>query len=188
MTFAEDISAALDTLRKGGIIIYPTDTVWGIGCDATDNKAVSRIFAIKQRPDSKALISLVASVPMLERWVDDIPEVAYGLIDTAVRPLTIIYDHPKGFAPSLLAPDGSAALRVASDNFCRELCQRFRKPIVSTSANIAGHPAPDSFRSIDPRILTQADYVAATGRDNPPCHTPSNIIKLSSGGIFTIIR
>ncbi len=140
MVDRKDIQAAVDTLRKGGVIVYPTDTVWGIGCDATDSAAVRKIFEIKRRADSKALITLLGSVSELERWIDDVPEVAFELIEASVRPVTIVYDRPHGFAPELLAEDGSAAVRVTTEEWSAALCRLFRKPIVSTSANIAEQP------------------------------------------------
>lgn len=188
MIDTKDINSAIATLRAGGIIIYPTDTVWGIGCDATNSLAVTKIFNLKRRNDSKALISLVADEAMLERWVETVPEIVYQLIETAIRPLTIVYDSPTGFAKELLAEDGSAAIRVASDDFCRTLCRSFRKPIVSTSANYAGAPTPGCFNDIAPDLLKQADYVAQTARNSMPSRTPSNIIKVSNNGVIKIIR
>lgn len=184
-----DIESAVATLKAGGIILYPTDTVWGIGCDATRPEAVKRIYSIKRRVDSKAMISLVSDAAMLERWVDDIPEAALELAEVAVRPLTIIYDHPCGMAPELLAPDGSAAIRIASDEFCRSLCRRLRRPVVSTSANISGRPAPGCFDEIDQEIKDAADYVALSGRGTQAnSNRPSSVIKISDGGVIKIIR
>lgn len=183
-----DIKAAVSALRAGGVIVYPTDTVWGIGCDATDSEAVRKVFEIKRRADSKALITLVGSTAALERWVDDVPEVAFQLIEAATHPVTIVYDHPCGLAPELLAEDGSAAVRVTSEEWSRALCTAFRKPIVSTSANISGCPAPGCFADIDPQILSAADYVAASRRDEAPGSKPSSVIKLGSGGLISIIR
>lgn len=185
--FKEEINKCLDILRKGGVILYPTDTVWGIGCDATNEEAVKKVFEIKKRADSKAMLSLVDSDAALERWVDDIPEVAWELLEAAVNPLTLIFDHPKGIAPSLKADDGSAAFRITSERFSKELAARLRKPIVSTSANISGHKAPAEFSQISEEILQAVDYVPLYGRELPPAK-PSNIIKLSSGGLIKIIR
>lgn len=183
-----DIDSAVAVLRRGGVIVYPTDTVWGIGCDATDSEAVRRVFEIKRRADAKALISLVGDVAMLERWVDDIPDVAYELLDAAVNPLTVVYDHPHGLAPELLAEDGSAAIRVCHDSFCRALCRGLRKPLVSTSANVSGSPTPKCFSDISEEILGAADYVAQARRDDVGGGRPSSIVKLSSGGLINIIR
>lgn len=183
-----DIQKAVETLRSGGVIVYPTDTVWGIGCDATDSDAVRRVFALKRRADSKALISLVADYAALERWVDDVPEVAFELMEASDRPVTIVYDHPRGLAPELLAPDGSAAVRVCGEEFTRALCRALRKPLVSTSANVSGAPTPASFADISAEILAGADYVAASRRDEAPDGRPSIVVKLSGSGVIKILR
>lgn len=184
-----DLESAADILKKGGVILYPTDTVWGIGCDATRPEAVARVYSIKHRVDSKAMISLVSDMAMLERWVDEIPEAAMQLAKVAVRPLTIIYDRPRGLAPGLLAPDGSAALRIASDEFCQSLCRRLRRPLVSTSANISGEPAPACFADISEEIKSAVDYVATSRRQQSESGTrPSSVIKISDGGVIKIIR
>ena len=184
----KDLSDCLAALRAGGLIIYPTDTVWGIGCDATDSNAVRRIFELKQRADSKALITLVDSVAALERVVDEVPEVAYQLLDVAVEPLTVVYDRGIGVAPELLAEDGSIGVRITTEAFSRELCRRFRRPIVSTSVNYSGVPSPRSFDEIDPRLLENVDYVCQTGRARPWRSKPSTVIKLSAGGVIKILR
>lgn len=187
-----DMDSALQTLKRGGVILYPTDTVWGLGCDATNAEAVARIFELKRRSDSKALICLLGSEDDLERWVSGVPEVAYQLLEAAVEPLTVIYDraHVPPLAPNLPAPDGSLAVRVVSGNlFCRELCRRLRKPLVSTSANISGHPAPADFASIAPELKHAVDYVCLSGRQAPAePRKPSTIIKLSGSGVVKIIR
>lgn len=183
----EDLKEALKTLRNGGVIVYPTDTIWGLGCDATNAEAVNKIYAIKNRADSKAMLSLVGSYGMLERFVDDIPEIALELIDAAVSPLTIIYDHPVGLASNLLSDDGSAGIRITYERFSSELCRRFGKPIVSTSANISGEKSPSTYDKISSRVLDKADYVVKSFR-NKPAAKPSNIIKLSEGGQIKIIR
>lgn len=187
-----DIRAAVTVLRKGGVILYPTDTVWGLGCDATNPEAVRKIFAIKRRSDAKALITLVGSLAQLERTVDCIPEVAYQLIEYADRPTTIIYDHPSPaarIAPELLAEDGTIGVRVTSEEFSSALCTAFRLPLVSTSANISGQPAPEVYTQISPEILEAVDYVCQSRRDEQPGGaTPSSIIRLSEGGLFKIIR
>lgn len=185
-----DINAALDVLKRGGIILYPTDTVWGIGCDATRADAISRIYTLKKRQDSKALICLLDSPDSLERWVGGVPEVAYQLLEAAVDPLTVIYD--KAFVPPLAAnlpaPDGSLAVRITSDPFCQELCKKLRRPLVSTSANISGQPTPQNFIGISPEIVTGVDYVCTSGRDPKDAIKPSTIIKLTESGIVSIIR
>lgn len=188
LTLPDDLRHAIDTLRRGGIIIYPTDTIWGIGCDATNPEAVSRVYALKQREDSKALITLVSDIAMLERYVDTVPDVAYQLLDAADSPLTVIYDRGVRLAPNLLASDGSVGIRIPSDDYASRLCRMLRRPIVSTSANISGHPAPASFSEIDPILLQAADYVAHHRRNDPTPHRASSIIKLSSNGQIHIIR
>ncbi len=190
--FRQDIRAAVDTLRRGGIIVYPTDTVWGIGCDATDSEAVRKVFALKQRADAKALITLVGSIAQLERTVTGIPDVAYQLIEYSERPLTIVYDGAlpgAHIAPELLAPDGTIGVRVTAEAFSKALCEAFRKPIVSTSANISGKPTPTAYGEIDAAVLTAADYVCLSRRDEPACGAkPSSVIRLSESGLFKVIR
>ena len=186
-----DIDNALAALKRGGVILYPTDTVWGIGCDATNAAAVERVYALKRRSDAKALICLLDSADELPRWVGGVPDVAYQLIDAAVDPLTIIYDgaYAPPIAPNLPADDGSLAVRIPNDDFCRELCRRLRKPIVSTSANISGHPTPASFAEIDPELKKAVDYVCTSRRapEGGP-RKPSTIIKLTEDARITIIR
>lgn len=186
--FSTDIAEACRVLRRGGIILYPTDTVWGIGCDATSDAAVRRIFDIKRRAESKAMISLVGSIDMLSRWVNPVPEIALELAGVAVEPLTIIYDSPAGLAPSLLAPDGSAAIRLSRNPFCQALCRALKRPVVSTSANISGSPTPRFFKEISPEIVEAVDYVALTGRDDTTPRRPSSVIKISNDSTIKIIR
>lgn len=187
-SFQADIKKAVDVLRAGGVILYPTDTVWGIGCDATDSKAVKRVFEIKRRADSKALITLVDSVAALERVVADVPDVAYQLIDVAVEPMTIVYDRGTGVAPELLAEDGSIGVRITREDFSAELCRRFRRPIVSTSANISGESSPGSFQQISQEIIDAVDYVCESKRQDARAMKPSTVIKISEGGLFKILR
>jgi len=188
----DDLSAAVETLRRGGIIIYPTDTVWGIGCDATNEEAVARIKALKGRADAKALITLVSDAAMLERWVDDVPDVALELIEATEegsRPVTIVYDNPsRMLAPGLLAPDGTAGIRVCRDPYAAALCRRLRRPVVSTSANFSGQPTPASFAEIDPALIAGADYTARYRRDDRSAAQPSSVIRISAGGLFKILR
>ena len=175
-------------LRKGGVILYPTDTVWGIGCDATNAEAVKRVYQIKQRDDSKALICLVDSDARLQRYVRNVPEVAWQLIDCADTPTTLILDGAVNLAPNLIADDGSIGIRITKETFSRELCFRFQKALVSTSANISGEPAAQNYRDIDPRIVEQVDYVCWTRRQEHLPHRPSSIIKLKENGEVEIIR
>ncbi|MBD5220414.1 MAG: threonylcarbamoyl-AMP synthase [Bacteroidales bacterium] len=190
--YSEDIRQAVEVLRKGGVILYPTDTVWGLGCDATNSEAVKRIFQIKRRADAKALITLVGSIAQLERTVDEVPEVAYQLIEFSDRPMTIVYDAPLAsahIAPELLAEDGTIGVRVTAEEFSAGLCRAFRKPLVSTSANISGSPAPEVYTQIDPEILAAVDYVCLSRRNEAPGGArPSSVIRLSAGGLFKIIR
>lgn len=186
--FSNDIIQAAQTIKRGGLILYPTDTIWGIGCDATNSDAVKRVFDLKRRADSKALITLVATEAMLERHVAHVPDIAWQLIDAAVHPLTIVYDHGIGVAPELLAPDGSIGIRLTRENFSSTLCKHIGRPLVSTSANISGAPAPLCFCEINPEIIDGVDYVVNYGRNNTETVAPSNIIKLTDSGVVTIIR
>ena len=192
MTREEDIRKAVETMRKGGVILYPTDTVWGIGCDATNAEAVKRVYAIKQRDDSKALICLVDSDARLQRYIRQVPDVAWQLIDSLKesdsKPTTLILDGAVNLAPNLIAEDGSIGIRITNEPFSKELCYRFQKAIVSTSANISGEPAAQNYCDIDPRILEAVDYVCWSRRQEHTPHTPSSIIKLKANGEVTIIR
>ena len=188
MTQQEDIKNAVEVLRKGGVILYPTDTIWGIGCDATNADAVKRVFDIKQRDDSKALIVLVDSDARLQRYVRQVPEVGWQLIDCIDKPTTLILDGAVNLAPNLIADDGSIGIRITKESFSHELCYRFQKAIVSTSANISGEPAAQNYRDIDPRIIEQVDYVCWSRRQEHKPHQPSGIIKLSLDGQVKIIR
>jgi len=183
-----DIKAAVDVLRQGGTILYPTDTIWGIGCDATNPEAVRRVFEIKQREDSKALICLVDSPGRLQRYVRNVPDVAWDIIDLATKPTTVILNGAVGLAPNLLAEDGSVGLRVTSEVFSHQLCYRYQKAIVSTSANISGEPSPQTFADIDPSIIAAVDYVCESRQRDTSRHEPSSIIKLSPTGEVQIIR
>ncbi|MDE6083116.1 MAG: threonylcarbamoyl-AMP synthase [Muribaculaceae bacterium] len=184
----EDLKAALKTLREGGLILYPTDTIWGIGCDATNEEAVKKIYALKNRPESKSMIVLVDTEASLERIVPDVPEMAWQLIDVAVNPLTIVYPEVKDVAPSLKASDGSLAIRITGERFSKELCRRFRKPIVSTSANISAKKAPAVFAEIEDDIKNGVDYVVGYRSDENKPASSSNIIKINSDHSFKIIR
>ena len=146
-------------MREGGVILYPTDTVWGIGCDATNEDAVRRVYEIKQRQDSKAMLVLVDSSVKVDFYVRDVPEVAWDLIDLADKPLTIIYSGARNLAANLLAEDGSVGIRVTNEEFSKRLCQQFRKAIVSTSANISGQPSPKNFSEISEEVKSAVDYI-----------------------------
>lgn len=188
MTQEQDIKNAIEAMKKGGVILYPTDTVWGIGCDATNAEAVKRVYEIKQRDDSKALICLVDSDARLQRYVRNVPDVAWQLMDCVDKPTTLILDGAVNLAPNLIAEDGSIGMRITKEAFSHELCFRFQKAIVSTSANISGEPAAQNYRDIDPRILEKVDYVCWTRRQEHQPHQPSSIIKLSADGQVVIIR
>lgn len=188
MTQAEDIRKAVEVMRRGGVILYPTDTVWGIGCDATNAEAVSKVYRIKQRDDSKALICLVDSDARLQRYVRNVPDVAWQLIDCVDKPTTLILDGAVNLAPNLIADDGSIGIRITKEPFSHELCFRFQKAVVSTSANISGEPAAQNYRDIDPRIIEAVDYVCWTRRQEHKPHAPSSIIKLGPGGEVSILR
>ena len=183
----EEINKAIATLENGGLILYPTDTVWGIGCDATNEVAVEKVYRLKQREDSKALVCLVANDAMLERHVERVPEVAYDILDLATKPTTIIYDNPVALAKNAIAHDNTMAIRVASDKFCQYLVNKFKKPIISTSANIAGEPTPKSFGEISDVILKGVDYIVNLQHDKKNA-APSSIIKLSNDGTVKVIR
>ena len=193
MTREEDIKRAVETMRKGGVILYPTDTVWGIGCDATNAEAVKRVYEIKQREDSKALICLVDSDARMQRYFRNVPDVAWQLVDSLkeaedAKPTTLILDGAINLAPNLIAEDGSLGIRITNEAFSKELCFRFQKAIVSTSANISGEPAAQNYCDIDPRILEAVDYVCWSRRQEHKPHTPSSIIKLKENGEVTVIR
>ncbi len=184
----QEIEKSLEILKKGGIILYPTDTVWGIGCDATNASAVAKIYKLKKRNESKALICMVNSVKMLEKYVQQVPEPAYDIIEHATRPTTIIYDEPCSVANNLVGEDDTLAIRVVKDKiFCEKLIYKLRKPLVSTSANISGDPTPISFNQISQEILKGVDYVVNLPSAKSTAQ-PSVIIKLGNDGTVKVIR
>jgi L-threonylcarbamoyladenylate synthase len=184
----DDIKKALEVLHQGGTILYPTDTIWGIGCDATNEAAVERIYRIKERTDSKSMLVLMENANFLGRYVEEIPEIAFDLIEVSDKPLTIIYPGAKNLAKNLIAEDGSIGIRITNENFTRQLIQRFKKPIVSTSANISGAPSPAFFAEIGPEIIAAVDYVVTYRQEETTPAVPSSIIKLGVGGEIKIIR
>ena len=186
--FREDIKEAVRVMRAGGIILYPTDTIWGLGCDATNEEAVKKIYALKQRPDSKSMLVLTDHEAKLERIVDEVPEVAYNLIEVSEKPLTIIYSGAKNLAPNLIAQDGSVGIRITKEAFSKALCEAFRMPIVSTSANISGQPSAHNFAEISDEIKQGVDYIVKYRQNDFSKASPSSIIKLEKGGVVTIIR
>ncbi|MDO5969968.1 L-threonylcarbamoyladenylate synthase [Flavivirga aquimarina] len=183
----KEINNAIQVIKDGGLVLYPTDTVWGIGCDATNEEAVKKIYELKQREDSKALICLVADDRMLKKYVKKIPEVALNIIDISEKPTTIIYDEAQNLAPNLIADDGSIAIRIPDDEFCYQLTRKLNTAIVSTSANISGQPTPKSFKEISQEVIKGVDYVVNLHREKI-CNKPSSIIKLSNSGIVRVIR
>lgn len=185
---AEDIRTAVQTLRKGGLILYPTDTIWGIGCDAANEEAVRRIFQLKRREDSKAMICLVDSANRMQRYLRQVPDVAWDLVEYADNPLTLILDGAVNLAPSLIAEDGSIGLRVTRENISHELCYRFERAIVSTSANISGEPSSACFNEISEEIKQGVDYIMRSRQNDLSKSKPSQIIKLSLDGQIQIIR
>lgn len=184
----DDLQAAVNTLQKGGIILYPTDTVWGLGCDATNAEAVKRIFEIKKRADHKSMLVLLDTPAKLQNYVSEIPDMAWELIELTTKPLTIIYPKAKNLAENLVAEDGSIGIRITSENFSKALCQQFRKPIVSTSANISGMPNARCFNEISNEIKSAVDYIVQFRQNETELPAPSSIIKLDIGNVIKIIR
>ena len=184
----DDLKEAVRVMKEGGIILYPTDTVWGIGCDATNAEAIDRIYRLKRRADSKSMLALVGSEGMLQRFVKEVPDIAWQLIDAAVNPMTIIYDDARGVAGNLTAEDGSLGIRITVERFSRALCDRMRGPVVSTSANISGMPTPHTFREISQEIKDGVDYVCRYRQNDNSEATPSNIIKVTRGNVVKVIR
>jgi len=183
-----DIKKALEVLKSGGVILYPTDTIWGLGCDATNPEAVQKIYKIKKREDSKSMLVLMENPALLERYVDEVPEVAWDLVEISTTPLTVIYPGAKNLAANLIAGDGSVGIRFTKEDFTTRLLQRFRRPIVSTSANISGEEAPTFFDEISEEVKEQANYIVEYRQDDVIPAQPSSIIKLGPGGQIDIIR
>ena len=184
----EEIKKVIEVLKSGGVILYPTDTIWGIGCDATNAKAVARVYDIKRRQDSKAMLVLVDDCNKLERYSNGVTETAYQLIEFSEKPLTIIFDEAKNLAPNLIGADGSIGIRVTKERFSKELCRKFGRPIVSTSANISGQKSPSVFSQISQEIKDSVDYIVNYRQNDSSSHTPSSIIKLGQDGVFKLIR
>jgi len=184
----DDLKKACEVLRKGGVILYPTDTIWGIGCDATNEEAVKRVYEIKQRSDTKAMLTLLDSPTYLNHYIDDLPEIAYDLIEYSDKPLTIIYSGAKNLAANLIAPDGTIGIRITKEKFSQHLCRKFGKPVVSTSANFSGEPSPSNFSEINKEILRLVDYTVNYRKDEMEKSKPSSIIRLEKNGVIKIIR
>ena len=184
----EDIKKACEVMAAGGIILYPTDTIWGIGCDATNEKAVQRVYELKRRADNKAMLVLMDSEAKLDRYVSDVPDIAWDLISVSDKPLTIIYSSAKNLATNLLGADGSVGIRITNEEFSKKLCERFRKPLVSTSANVSGEPSPANFSEVSEVIKEGVDYIVSYRQDDMSKAPPSGIIKLGAGGLVQVIR
>lgn len=183
----DEINKALEVLKRGGLILYPTDTVWGIGCDATNAEAVDRVFELKKRQDTKALICLVSDFKMLNQFVEEVPEVAYDILKYAQKPTTIVYDHPIRISENLVGADDTLAIRVTKDDFCNQLIRKLKRPLVSTSANISGKNTPSEFKEISPAILEGVDYVVNLHRNKKNAQ-PSTIIQIKNDGTVKVIR
>lgn len=184
----EDVNKALETLRNGGLILYPTDTIWGIGCDATNEDAVEKIYALKGRDKTKSMIVLLHNDNQLAGYVNDIPEVAYDLIEYSENPLTIIYSNAKNIAPNATAHDGSVGIRIVNHPFCQQILQRFKKPIISTSANLSGDASPKNFSEINDTIKQTVDYIVQYDQNKEGDGKSSTVMKLDPSGMFEFIR
>lgn len=183
----QEIHNAYEVIKEGGIILYPTDTVWGIGCDASNEEAVAKIYALKKREESKSMICLMNSERMIYNVFKNVPEVAWEILDLSENPTTLILDNPKNVAKNLIAEDNTLAIRIVKEQFCFKLMERLKKPLVSTSANVSGIPTPKSFKEISPEIIKGVDYVVNLHQDKV-CDKPSTIIKLSLDSQVKIIR
>jgi L-threonylcarbamoyladenylate synthase len=188
MLYEEDIKNALAVLKEGGVILYPTDTIWGLGCDATNASAVEKLFRIKSRETTRSLLILVDGEKMLERYVAEVPEVAFELISVSDSPITLIYPEGRNLAAGVCNADGSVGIRICHEKFCSELIERFGKPVVSTSANFSGHPSPSLFNEIEKELIAEVDFVVRYRQNDRQKHSPSPVIKIEKNGIIKIIR
>jgi len=188
MDFENDIEKSLKVLDEGGILLYPTDTIWGLGCDATNTKAVEKIYHIKSRAEAKSLIILIDHIDKLATYIEKVPDITSDLLESITNPVTIIYSNARKLAPNVIASDGTIAIRIVKDDFCAELIRRFGKPIVSTSANISGLEAPVIFSQVANEIKNSVDYIVAYKQDYFTRSKPSTIIRLRDDGMYTIIR
>jgi L-threonylcarbamoyladenylate synthase len=184
----DEVAKALKVVQDGGIILYPTDTIWGIGCDAANTEAVKNIYALKQRDEAKSMIILLDVDNKLQSYVSHVPDIAYDLIEFAENPLTLVMPGAKNISPSLIAEDGSVGIRVSNHEFCKQLIQRLRKPLVSTSANISGQPSPKNFTQISPEIIGGVDYVVNLEQHDMTEKRPSTIMRLEADGRFEFLR
>jgi L-threonylcarbamoyladenylate synthase len=188
MNFEEDVKKSVEMIKSGKVILYPTDTIWGIGCDATNAKAIQRIFNLKGRTQGKSMIVLLDAEDKLEKYVKQVPLIAFDLIKNSASPITIVYSGAYNLAKNLIAEDGTIAIRIVRDEYCREIISKSGKPLVSTSANISGSPSPGTFMEIDEEVKKKVDYVAVSFRDRAGRTKPSTIIKLEESGIFKVLR
>lgn len=186
--FLDDVENCLRVLKSGGTILYPTDTIWGIGCDATNSQAVEKIFQIKKRTETKSLVVLVADEKTILNYIAAPDLAVFDFINKQERPTTIVFENAIGLAENIIAQDGSAAIRIVKDEFCKHLIRRFRKPVVSTSANISGKPAPVSFTNIDDVVLDNVDYIVKWRQDDKTAAAPSQIIKWNKNRTVTVLR
>lgn len=184
----DEVAKAFKIIQDGGIILYPTDTIWGIGCDATNTEAVKKIYRLKQRDEAKSMIILLDNDNKLQSYIAEVPEIAYDLIEFAENPLTLVMPGAKNISPTLIAGDGSVGVRVTSNEFCQQLIQRMRKPLVSTSANISGKPSPQYFSQIDQEIIDGVDYVVDIDQHSMEIKNPSTIMRLAPNGSFEFLR
>lgn len=184
----DEVKKAFDIVQQGGIILYPTDTIWGIGCDATNTEAIQKIYVLKQRAQEKSMIILLDTENKLESYIRDVPALAYDLIEFTENPLTLVMPGAKNISPALIAADGSIGVRVSKHPFCQQVIQRLRKPLVSTSANISGQPSPQNFMQIAPEIIEGVDYVVDVDQHDLSVKKPSTIMKLDPSGLFEFIR
>ncbi len=188
LDFSEDIKKAIDVIKKGGIILYPTDTIWGLGCDAQNENAIKKIYEIKRRAESKSMLCLVDSIDRIYNYVDDVPEIAENLIDLAIKPITIIYEGAKNLPISLIGEDKTIGIRVTKEAFSKDLCRRFSKAIISTSANISGEKSPAKFSEISDEIKKLVDYIVTYRQNDNNTASASQIIKLGKNGEVKVIR
>jgi len=184
----DEVAKALKVVQEGGIILYPTDTIWGIGCDATNTEAVKKIYALKQRDEAKSMIILLDIDNKLQSYIGQVPDIAYDLMEYAENPLTLVMPGAKNLSPALINQDGSIAVRVVKHDFCQQLIQRLRKPLVSTSANISGQAPPKNFGDISPEIIAGVDYVVDLEQHDLTAKKPSTIMRLEADGRFEFIR
>lgn len=184
----DEVAKAFQVIKDGGIILYPTDTIWGIGCDATNTEAIKRIFQLKQRDEAKSMIILLDTDNKLESYVSDVNPLAYDLIEYAENPLTLVMPGAKNISPALIAADGSVGVRICKHEFCQQLIQRMKKPLVSTSANVSGKPSPQYFSQIDDEIIQGVDYVVDIDQHSKEIKTPSTIMRLAPDGKFEFLR